>query len=861
MIKPEKVTASSELTKFKGHLAKFAADGKVDGKEYWCTDFANKAKGPHWLELDFGAPKKFNQIQLYMYEKNNFTQLFNNFKIEYWDGTAWKTIVDKKDYVSKYMRIVNGLDKKDKYNVELPDPAPVFRFSPLSASKVRLTVSSLPDGSARVREMLVSMSGGNVAEKEKKASANALVKYPGIYCFDFGPAKIETIPGFTKVSANTVYDAGKGYGWTSAAGMLDCDRRGPGSLRRDFVVSENTGAMNTFKVKLPSGRYYLYVLSGDGVLPSPGCRLNVNGREFDVPSNDTGDFCPEIFACDAGKDGLDISMKGIGILNSLVIAPIKQWREFSEIINSITVPDTGFKKDVQPTHREKPQISDADRKQGYICYVNSLQQRIFPDTTPLPQQVNNTVEAAATPGEIEAASFAIYGVNDVADLNITLSDLKSETGELFPAKDIDLNVVRCWPQRSGHKGNAKTWSVIPELLEPFSAQDVPSGISRQFWLNFNVPENAKPGLYTGSISLKAANTPEKKLALKFKVYPFKLKDPEDYFFAMYYGGREGSGYCIDPKNKDADMTQLLDMKKHGMNSVILTFGANWSPEIAERLRYCNRLLDEAGFPKQPIPIHHQEITPELAAQIRDLVKKENLREVLFYPVDEPFNKKLDRAIEIYKKLKTVPGIRTYSTVTQNDVDKLGDTLDVRTYTIIDYAKFEPERISEECRKAGKSFWWYSNASREYPDAVRFKAGYFYWKTNSRGQAYWAYANFQDDAFNDFDAGSAEHCTVYFKGGKLFSTIQWEEIREGINDFKYIYTLEQLIKENIGKKPEECTKARKLLDDIKADTVVDLKEYQKRFGEQIAIHIKSFWGAEKFDTYRKMIAEEIISLSK
>jgi hypothetical protein len=284
-------------------------------------------------------------------------------------------------------------------------------------------------------------------------------------------------------------------------------------------------------------------------------------------------------------------------------------------------------------------------------------------------------------------------------------------------------------------------------------------------------------------------------------------------------------------------------------------------ELSEKIKYCNKLLDEAGFPKRPIPLHHQEMTPELATQIRDFVKKENLREILFYLVDEPFNKKLDLAIKMYKLIKTVPGIRTYSTVTQNDVDNLGDNLDVRTYTITDYSKFEPDRISEECKKAGKAFWWYSNSAREYPDAVRFKAGYFYWKTASRGQAYWAYANYREDAFNDFEGRSNDHCVVYFKGGKLLSTIQWESIREGIDDYKYINTLEQLIKENSTKKPQECAKAQKVLDEIKADTIIDLNEYQKHFGKAINIHIKSFWGPEKHDLYRKKVAEEIINLGK
>jgi len=866
VIKPEKVSASSELTRFKGHLATFAADGKVDGEEYWCSDFDNKVKPPHWIEFDFGTPKKFNQIQLFMCEKNNLTMLFNDFRIEYWGEGGWRTVVDKKDYLTKYLAVVNGSNAIDKYAVEIPDPYPVFRFEPVTSSKVRLLVEKLPDSNARLREMVVSMAeSDSIGGSGKTATAT---EYPGVFRFDFGPAKVSPMPGFTKISADTTYDAQKGYGWLPGAAMTDCDRRFPGVLRRDFVASAKADSASTFKLKTAPGRYYVYVLCGDAIIPSPGCHLVVNGREYEVPANDKGDFWPECFVGEARNDGLNITVKGGGVINAMIVAPVKQWRDLQEICGGIAVDPgyTGsknsFTKEGQSTHHDKSALGSGDGEQGYLCYVTSPQLRIFPETTPCPEQVKDMIEAAATPDEFETACFAVYGMKDVADLKVTLNDLKSSSGDVFPARNIDLRVVRCWPQRSGHKGSAKTWSVVPELLEPFTPQDIPAETSRQFWLTFHVPEKASPGLYKGDIDLKANNLPDKKMQIEFQVYPFTLKETGEEFFAMYHGGR--APFCTDPnpKLREQDMLQLRDMRQHGMNSVILSFSSSWLsfPEVAEKLTYCNRLLDEVGFPKRPIPLHHEGMTPELAAQIRDLVKKENLREILFYPVDEPFNKKLDRAVKMYKEIKKVPGIRTYSTVTQNDVDTLGDDLDVRTYTITDYAKFEPDRIREECRNGGKSFWWYSNAAREYPDAVRFKAGYFYWKTGAKGQAYWAYANYQDDAFNDFDKGGNDHCVVHFKGGKLYSTIQWEAIREGLDDFKYIHTLEELIRKNGAEKPEACAKAQRLLDEIKADTVVDLKEYKKHFGEEIAVHIKSFWPPERYDLYRQKIAERIIGLS-
>ena len=91
--KPVKIKASSELKFYKGHLAKFAGDGKVTPQQYWCTDFKNKATLPQWLEFDFGSPKKINQIRLYMHPKMNRVLMLNDFKLEYWDKGKWHQIV------------------------------------------------------------------------------------------------------------------------------------------------------------------------------------------------------------------------------------------------------------------------------------------------------------------------------------------------------------------------------------------------------------------------------------------------------------------------------------------------------------------------------------------------------------------------------------------------------------------------------------------------------------------------------------------------------------------------------------------------------------------------------------------------
>jgi hypothetical protein len=300
-----------------------------------------------------------------------------------------------------------------------------------------------------------------------------------------------------------------------------------------------------------------------------------------------------------------------------------------------------------------------------------------------------------------------------------------------------------------------------------------------------------------------------------------------------------------------------------MNTIVLNLNPKYQlKEIITKIKYCNLLLDNAGYTKRPIPWCCRNIDLKTIEAIRDFVNKNNLREILFYPIDEPFHgTKLKIAQKVYAEIKKVKGIRTYSTVYQNSVDKLGNNLDVRCYAVSGAAKFDAERIRTQCKKDGKAFWWYTNGTREYPAVARFKAGFFFWKTAAQGQLYWAYMNNRGDAMNDFDTTSSDHCAVYFKGQEIIPTIQWECLREGINDFKYIYTLEQAVKAASKTKPAECAKARQLLAKIKKDTIIDLNEYKKLFGSDLALHIRSAWPPEKYDHYRKEIAEQIIRLTK
>jgi hypothetical protein len=302
------------------------------------------------------------------------------------------------------------------------------------------------------------------------------------------------------------------------------------------------------------------------------------------------------------------------------------------------------------------------------------------------------------------------------------------------------------------------------------------------------------------------------------------------------------------------------MRKYNMNSILFP-ASKFTTKEAVKKHYLmvNKRLDECGYPRFPMAWHNQNFTVDQVKFIQQMVKETGLREILYYPVDEPHFGKRHIAERMYPLVRSVPGTRSYSTVTEEDIASFGKYLDFRVYMITGYAKFEPERIVRDCKKDNAHFYWYSNAAREYPDANRYKAGYFAWKCNSTGQLYWAYDNAQEDQWNDFDGRANDHNAVYVIENKIYSTVQWEGIREGLDDLRYLYQLEKLISKYPHTPAAKSAKA--LLNKIRKETCVDLEAYKKRFGLHIDVHHYCWWSPEKMELYRNAVIAGILKFPK
>jgi hypothetical protein len=120
--------------------------------------------------------------------------------------------------------------------------------------------------------------------------------------------------------------------------------------------------------------------------------------------------------------------------------------------------------------------------------------------------------------------------------------------------------------------------------------------------------------------------------------------------------------------------------------------------------------------------------------------------------------------------------------------------------MIDYlctGKFRDQQFYE-ARKRGIRYWMYDNAialSAINPSYARYRYGFYVWKKGIDGMSTWTFQNTQNASGvpGIADTFSREVFLSYPDPEGPLATLRWEAIREGIDDYKLIYQLEERIR--------------------------------------------------------------------
>ncbi len=850
-IRIEKASASSEETKHRSFAAK-AFDWEIDGSGYWCSAF--KSRPPQWIEGDFGKLQQFDTIKLYLVTLRNGDGLLDDFSIEYFNEEKWHQLKEFKGHKDNLPDWATKPAETAKRNLSVV----MLKFPQVTAEKIRLNITRSSSALCRVCELEVSDS------TKIKPAALQNEQYPaGSFRFDFGPEDSALQPGYTRITTNTVYNERSGYGFVQNTGLIFGDRLGSNALDRDFIAGTSK---TVFKLKVPKGLYRILVRSGDVDYQVPEFQIYAQGK-LQVPHAGTmkfEDIISHEFEVQADGKGIELAFDGptTWVVNGLLVYPVTELEAYRKEEERLSI-DLGAPKrqgrftliPSTDTQNFTTEFTVQEKKDGYVLFAPCPLERVMDDRIPARKEIVSTLKLDGTPGERMVTSFALHTLQLQKHVEVAASEFIGPDGSKIPAPWVRR--IKIWPQMAGAMGSHNTFQYqrTPELLMPNRPWSVRAEKTQQYFLSFHIPEQAKPGVYRSSVTVTPQGGPVRQMEVLVTVHDFKLRQHPNFFAS--------ASYSIFERGDDEIKADFKNMAEHGMNGVVLfSFPQLWKQLNGKRVHDMSQIERILGYAIETWPGLPLIVTldPPRAKLLYKLAREKNYPPIYHYPVDEPFSKeKQEDAKKIFADLrKSCPDMKFQTTITIQAGEALKDFLADGICTFAMTNVF-PETNIPFCRSINAKYFFYSNGCREYFAPARFRSGFFFWKSGLEGQ--WYFAGYPiRNAWNDLDGRGEgkDWCLFYPMPGGPIDTIQYESMSAGWNDYRYAYTLEQLIAKagELGKSGEALDRARSYLEELRKDVINDLKQYKK---DEIVLSSK--WENERYDRERLNLITHINALFK
>lgn len=388
----------------------------------------------------------------------------------------------------------------------------------------------------------------------------------------------------------------------------------------------------------------------------------------------------------------------------------------------------------------------------------------------------------------------------------------------------------------------------PELLEPVNSVKLVKDVNQRIWIKINVSGDTPAGVYTGVVNIyETGSSKVIKLPIQFKVFNYKLKkDPNKHYSAyLYNSSRQFKGRY----GADLDKARTNELKS------MLSYGIDMFPTVyvkydrnADKLVIDNKALVEEmirlGF-KGQIPIvegmkgiyeryypHSKYGYPgkhwvvpvippvghPIYAKIRELYKNldDEMKalgwpEAIYSPMDEVYPQTSEFAKRVFATLKSA-GLKTWINQNPNGTDSITYHNDnsITAWCSKTFAYPYSKVVSDTTHE----YWSYPNHNTgEIKDLSimqkggRMTFGLGFWRSGYKTILPWHWhwiplSGKEFDYLKGFISGTGVRMDEH---ENIIPTVYWENFREGVDDLRYIYTLETAIVQHDGTSNVACKK--------------------------------------------------------
>ena len=516
---------------------------------------------------------------------------------------------------------------------------------------------------------------------------------------------------------------------------------------------------------------------------------------------------------------------------------------------------------------------------------------IYFDSIPQAHEIVRKLDTFTAQGEYAVWHFGVHNpAGDKTIGKIDVSDLKSGKN-IIPAKDIALNFV----EFQDYPMTASNFMNIPERVLPIE-MDPDGKLNRIFWLQTRISSDAAPGIYVGECTVNCSGKAIK-IPIQLRVLPFRLQKPADVNWTMYTNLFHGQK---NRYSRAAHKRYLMDMKDYGIESMQVMAASE------QKIKYIQELRKEVGMTgpmvlaglglesRVPSALGYKNTKQRLVVQkdgksgywyefpdIKEAFVK-RMKEVdswvkkyggtgfdnwYYEGHDEPHLYKDRWASAIWQcKLAKQANVKTAScTYPVTALDEIGPWLDISTNGLIASTPDLNRKLMNVGKKHKINFVYLGAGSYRGQEGGlmpnRLMAGLRMFKLGLKGHSSYTYME-PDFPVDHFQRGKRYHMAYPVsqrpdgKGRVVYSTLQFEGLREGITDYKYLYTLKCAIeKAEKNGKTIQAAAAGKVLDKILADV-----PYSKDVSNSgNGITQKQHFNNNTAEHIRMLVANEILKL--
>ncbi|MHC4400940.1 MAG: hypothetical protein ACYTG0_14785 [Planctomycetota bacterium] len=751
-----------------------------------------------------------------------------------------------------------------------------------------------------------------------------LVLPGGGRAFDFIPQNLEPSPGFTGVPADLKHTEGRAYGWDlsrrPAVANVHVNNGYPNRL-------DATGATRaTFVCDLPAGRYLASIYMG-GLWRTSIDEMNrwvmLDGREVvrdERPYNQLMD--EEYFRCagatlvtpddlkrggyavwdqylarrykrydfrfEAGPEPTRLEIRQ-GYANGLIVFPASMEAEYRRAIEQFEherqreFVETWAELIEEPVEQTSYRPGKAERDRGYVAFTRHWMRRVSYAARPQPEEVNRALRLFATPGEHEPATFSIWPLRNLGEVQIEVEPLTSESGDVLPP-----GAFRVWYHQHRQERRPQpctAYTIGAAYLPDWGTRELFKDITTRCWLTARLPDDAKPGLYRGNVRIEPASGRPATVPMEVRVLSYRLDRKE----ALHTFRRAGTAVIIpypssypfepgDVRNKQFYRAQAIrDLYEHGFTPEYAAWWHGiWSVE-GDRLvvdwdrdnalagrpgEYLLMIRDLApAVPKSlwvdACAIGHRAIMPAFQGEPKDGVTVDHVDQWLdaleerfpplgfqrlyvapwgeesHFPPGKGFETFLRFHEHVRKNRRRWPHVYTAHTCNtdwgQPDVIR---TVDLTALGMFHGARSNAREQVEMARQTGKPYGLYGIRGR-------WVAGFYFWRSGAFATYHEFFAPFFGTPNNDWDNEtgmdqsadkilneSPGWCNAtYSPDGRMIGTWFWEEMREGVDDHDYLNTLEALIARAADREEprlrEALQRAQQVLRDVAEEVELEV----------------------------------------